>query len=383
MKSYDAIIIGAGPAGATCARQLARKGASVLLLDREAFPRTKPCGGGFSEKARDLFDFDLSPVLEATIFQAEIALRSERAAVVARPDGAGYMVCREKFDTLLVEKAVAAGAVLNEKEPFDSLQADTDGWVVRTERDTYRAGFLVGADGVHSRVARCLGLMNTFDRYAPAVTAEIEVPDAVLEKRRHSVTFDFHVFGKGYAWIFPKADHLSVGLFSTQFPLKGMGRALTAYIDRHPDLRSGHVRYCKGGLIPRGGTRQVLSTGRALLAGDAAAMTDPFFGEGIYYAARSGMLAADAILSALQSGGSSLSNYDADCDREITRDLWWARGFNFTFYRMPFIFYPAIRRSSHLQELVVDINNGRFTWKGGVGRIIASLPWWVTQALLP
>jgi len=108
-KKEKVAIIGAGPAGATCARALARHGIRVLLLDKHRFPRSKPCGGGFSQKARNLFDFDLSPVIETRITLAEISLQSKNPALIHCPEGAGYMVTRDKFDTLLVNKAAEAG----------------------------------------------------------------------------------------------------------------------------------------------------------------------------------------------------------------------------------------------------------------------------------
>jgi geranylgeranyl reductase family protein len=383
MRTFDVIIIGAGPAGAVCARMLARQGMRVLLLDKARFPRSKPCGGGFSQKAKDLFDFDLSPVIETSITQVEISLRSKNPAVVNRPEGAGYMVTRDKFDTLLVRKAAEAGAELHEQEAFLELHPEKNGWIVRTDRDRYYGDFLVGADGAVSRTARCLGLMQAFDRYAPALTAEVEISPEQLEPVKNRACFDFHVVKKGYAWIFPKSDHLSVGVYSTSQRQKGMNAILLQYIDSQALLRGKRIRYWKGGLIPRGGTRRALVNNSALLAGDAAAMPDPFFGEGIYYAARSGMMAAEAIVKAAADKTSCLEGYQTAVNLEIIRDLWWARVFNFGFYRFPFIFYPAIRNSSHLQQLILDVNNGRITWEEGVLELVRSLPLWVSQALLP
>ena len=383
IRKFDVIIIGGGPAGATCALHLVRRNLRVLLLDRFRFPRTKPCGGGFSQKARQLFDFDLTPVIEAEITEAEIALRSRNPALIPRPAGAGYMVTRDKFDTLLIRQAVAAGADLHEQEAFVQLHEEKGGWLIDTEKDRYYADFLVGADGAVSRTARCLGLMRGFDRYAPALTAEVEVSPDRLNAFRNRACFDFHVVKKGYAWIFPKSDHFSVGVFSTLLHQKGLNAILLNFINSRDFLRGNKIRYWKGGLIPRGGTRHPLVRNSALLAGDAAAVPDPFFGEGIYYAARSGILAAEAIFKAATENSRSLAHYETAVNREITTDLWWARVFNFGFYRFPFVFYPAIRNSTRLQQLIIDVNSGRITWKQSVSELVRTLPLWVSQTLLP
>jgi len=383
MRHFDAIIIGAGPAGAVCGLRLARGGMRVLLLDKARFPRSKPCGGGFSQKAVSLFDFDLTPAIETRITAAEIALQSKQPTLIAQPQGAGFMVTREKFDTLLVRKAAEAGVDLHEQEAFLELNPEKNGWLVKTERDSYFADFLVGADGAVSRTARCLGLMRGFDRYAPALTAEIEALPGRQGRPADCACFDFHVVKKGYAWIFPKADHFSVGVFSTCLRQKGMNAVLLRFINSRDELRGKKIRYWKGGLIPRGGTRRQLVNKSALLAGDAAAMADPFFGEGIYYAARSGILAAEAIVKAAGEKSPSLEQYQTAVEMEITRDLWWARVFNFGFYRFPWLFYPAIRNASRLQQLMIDINSGRVTWKQGVTELVRTLPLWVSQALVP
>ncbi|MFO8049418.1 MAG: geranylgeranyl reductase family protein [Desulfosudaceae bacterium] len=383
MRKYDVIIIGAGPAGATCALNLAPRGGRILLLDKQAFPRNKACGGGFTRKARNLFDFDLSDVIETEITSVELSLRSCQPVVVNYPRGAGYMVTREKFDHLLVERSSAVGVEVRQQTTLREICPSGSGWVVKTDKGNYQGDFVVGADGAASGTARQLGLMRSFNRQAPALTAEIEPRPADLERLQNHVSFDFHVVPRGYAWIFPKKDHFSVGVFSTNMPQKGLNTALTTFINRRDYLRGRPVRYWKGGLIPRGGTRQRLVKNNALLVGDAAAMTDPFFGEGIYYAARSGMLAATAITQSAAENGPPLSRYEKMCQSEITDDLWWARLFNFGFYRFPFVFYPAVRNSSYLQQIVIDVNSGRFTWKKSVYRVFKSLPWWLTRMLLP
>jgi len=380
MKHYPVIVVGAGPGGATCAYHLARQKVEVLILDQARMPRLKACGGGFPEKTRALYPFDLSPVLETTVQSATISLQPQRKIFLQRPEGMGYMVMRDKFDALLVEQAKAQGSHFHPEEKCLSIQAEPNRWLVRTDRDTYAADFLVGADGVPSRIARQLGLMRSFDRYGVAIGAELRVSDQQLARQGAGVTFDFHHVPKGYAWIFPKADHLSVGVFSTLTKPGNVKAALRAFIEKEENLRGfQEMFYCRGHLMPRGGVYHRLVTEGALLVGDAAAMTDPFFGEGIYYAARSGILAGQAIVRAMRENHRRLESYDQEIYRTLVRDFWWARFFNFCFYRFPRLSYPIVQHSSYLQELVLDVNSGKLSYQECVLRVIFLSPYWALK----
>jgi geranylgeranyl reductase family protein len=340
-------------------------------------PRLKPCGGGFPEKTRSLYDFDLSGVIETTVRETTISLRSDRRMHICRPEGMGFMVMRDKFDALVAGKAAAAGVDFHEEESCKSIERDGERWLVKTDKGSYSADFLVGADGVPSRTAKMLGLMESFDRYGVAISAELKVSDKQLEQQGPRVHFDFHCAPKGYGWVFPKTDHLSVGVFTTFHKAKGLKAALDAFIEGHENLR-GYLEmiYCRAGLIPRGGVYRRLVTKGALLAGDAAAMCDPFFGEGIYYAARSGIMACEAILRAIKEGHRRLDQYDREVRELMVSDFWWARFFNFCFYRFPRLSYPIVQHRPYLQDLILDVNSGELTWKQCVLRFIFLSPYW-------
>lgn len=377
MKHYPVIIVGAGPAGSTCAYHLAKHNVETLLIDKAKMPRLKPCGGGFPQKTRNLYDFDISEALELTIQSTTITVRSKKQIAIDRPEGMGYMVMRDKFDELIARKAAAKGAVFHEQEKVYAIESDKDHWIVRTDKNAYSSDFLVGADGAPSRVARQLGLMENFDRYGTAIAAELMVSDQQLKRQGPSAHFDFQLLKKGYAWIFPKSDHLSIGVFTTLSKANNLEAYLEAFIDSHPNLR-GYKKmfFRRGGLIPRGGVYNCLVTEGALLVGDAAAMCDPFFGEGIYYGAKSGILAADAIIEAMKQGHRRLASYDELCRDTLTREFWWARFFNFTFYRFPRLAHPIISHRPYLQDLVLDVNSGKLSWRSCVLKMVFLSPYW-------
>jgi flavin-dependent dehydrogenase len=219
--------------------------------------------------------------------------------------------------------------------------------------------------------------MRSFDRYGVAIGAELRVSEEQLARQGAGVSFNFHCVPKGYAWIFPKADHLSVGLFTTLPKLKGLRRALDEFIAREDNLRGfQEMFFCQGHLMPRGGVYHCLVAEGALLVGDAAAMLDPFLGEGIYYAARSGILAGQAIVRAMRENHRNLESYDQECRQTLVRDFWWARAFKAGSYRLPRICFPIAFRRPYLQNLLLEVIAGTMSYQESVLRVIFLSPYW-------
>ena len=134
MKRYDAIVVGAGPAGSTAAYRLAGAGAGVLLVDRARFPRDKPCGGGVTGRAARLLPFSIEPVVEHVVSAVDLRLRYRKS--LARGNGAPlvYMTQRKRLDHFLVQKAVEAGAELREGVKVNDLEIRADGVAVEAAK---------------------------------------------------------------------------------------------------------------------------------------------------------------------------------------------------------------------------------------------------------
>jgi len=155
-KSYDVLVVGMGPAGATAAYELSRAGMAVLGLDKQAHPRYKACGGGLSVRIEQILESDFKTVIEHTIYGVQFTYRGERPFLLESSRPIAYMVMRDRFDHLLVEKARRAGTEVHEDERAIEFHERPDWVEVVTDKGRYRTKVLIGADGANSVVAQRL-----------------------------------------------------------------------------------------------------------------------------------------------------------------------------------------------------------------------------------
>src|SRR5690606_33179601 len=150
----DVVVVGAGPAGSTAAREIAARGASVLILDRAKFPRDKPCGGGVTIRCANLLPFSIEPVVEDVITGARMQVRDRREVVRDAPQPLTYMTQRRRLDAFLVEHAQAAGAEFRDGEPVTTVRREPDGtFYIETKGGTrIETRVVIGADGANGVV---------------------------------------------------------------------------------------------------------------------------------------------------------------------------------------------------------------------------------------
>jgi len=191
--SYDVAIIGGGPAGSTAAYRLATAGARVLIVDKATFPRDKPCGGGVTGRAARLLPFSIEPVVEDTVSRMNTGLRYRRHVARTARKPIAYMTQRSRLDHFLLTKAADAGAEIREGTTVDARELD--------------ARIVIGADGCNGSSAKQLGLM---ENVAYGVALEANYP---WEKRfAGAMALEIAIIRGGYGWIFPKGDHINVGV---------------------------------------------------------------------------------------------------------------------------------------------------------------------------
>jgi geranylgeranyl reductase family protein len=322
MKVWDALVVGAGPAGCAAAYDLAAAGESVLLLDKAEFPRHKACAGGVTRKALRALRYPITPVVERSISRVAVE-QSGSAKVIAAGDEVCVMTRRHRLDAYCLEQTLKAGASFRRIGPIDSI-AERDALVeIVTGTETFSARFVVGADGVHSRV-RQLAFQPVRTARGFAIEANVRVPDAA----RYDLAFDFSAAPTGYGWVFPRADHLNIGLYAVD-PSVRLDRAkLQDFVRRRvPGLAMEDVT---GQFLGFGAESEREFRRRIFLAGDAGGFVDPLTGEGIYGAIASGQAAAAAILASLRERGDANQVF-AQGTKKLRDDLslskrahsWW------------------------------------------------------------
>ena len=232
----DVLIVGAGPSGSLLGYLLARRGFHVTIIDKAAFPRDKVCGGGLSNKAIGLLPFDVGPVVQRRVTGAFLTYRNQETVVKDLGERGGALVLRSEFDDFLLKKAITAGARFHGGTAFVGMEKTRDGVVITTARGVFKARYAVGADGVFSAVRRAV-FGRSVVSYAPAVEALVPVAPDRAARFGNRVLFDFGGMARGYGWIFPKKDHLNVGVYSI-YPSHSIKAELGRFMSRYAVLDS-------------------------------------------------------------------------------------------------------------------------------------------------
>jgi geranylgeranyl reductase family protein len=292
MRSYDAIVVGAGPAGSVTALRLAREGASVLLLDRAKFPRDKPCGGGLTYRAIRELPVDVTPVVEDVVDRFEFSFRYRLRFERKSAGSIILMTQRKRLDAFLVEQAVAAGAEFRDDTKVFSVSEDG---TVEFGDGVVGADVVIGADGVNGITTRSLGLEQRY-RYGVALEGNVPYGQTSEGRFRGRAVLELGVVPGGYGWVFAKGDHVNVGVggWDSEGPRL---RAHLARLCAAHSIGEDAVESLRGYRLPLRQRDDALGKGRVLLVGDAAGLVDPLSGDGMYEAFVSARLAAGAVHS--------------------------------------------------------------------------------------
>ncbi|AKB55834.1 Geranylgeranyl diphosphate reductase [Methanosarcina barkeri 227] len=297
MKKYDVIIIGAGPAGSYAAYMLAKSKIKVLVIDKYSFPRYKPCAGGLTAKAFNSFDFPISKEVKYSTNTVVTSYKNQIFHNISGNKILVKMVERKEFDDFLIKKAIDSGATFLDGMKVTEVTWENAEFCIKTDSEFFRCNYLIGADGTNSIVNRTFNIVER-DLYGFAV--EINCPVSKNNIGKFNMTFDFGTVPNGYLWIFPKDEYVCVGAYTTNKKMKNIQKYLIDYIEKLGLVPESEN--FKGHVIPHYGINYKQPDFPCILVGDAAGFGEYWTGEGIYYAVKSGTIAAEVISSSIKSG---------------------------------------------------------------------------------
>ncbi len=344
---FDCIVVGSGPAGATTAYHLARRGHRVLILEKHRLPRYKPCTGAVAPSIAQWFDFDLAPAIDQRLRRVAYTWQLEDP-VAAELETAEpmWVVRRDKFDHFLVQKAQEAGAVLTDGTEVRGIEFSDGSWTVHTSQGSQQGRYLVAADGADGPMASWLGFRAEKSR-----AGKVSGRDLPNRAAAPTMAFEFGLVKQGCVWNFPKRQSHSIGV--ARFiggTLKDGDKAVAAYAKflgssmESGQLHSHSIKFWSGN------TR--LHTQQALLVGEAAALVDPLTAEGIRPAIFSGVQAASAVAEALSGDPEALARYTATIHQEWGSDIQWSQRIAAVFFRLQKIGYRVgIKRPTATKRL--------------------------------
>lgn len=386
---YDMLIAGAGPAGCAAAYDLARAGKRVLLLDKRSFPRHKACACGLTRKTLKALRYPVTAIIER-----------ECRDVVLQEAGAGFatgsrladkdmevrvrmrqpfcaMAVRERFDDYCLQQTLMQGAEFRKMEGIVALRefathVELEFALLQGGTEIITAPVMLGADGSNgqtrrlaegvrlSGAAHAAALPPEPDWYARGFALEAMVPFSSLPDRLPAgdgaldLVFDFAPIAGGYGWLFPKGDHINIGVGG--FVPQSQSAAAAGAPGMHYEtvtrsLLADYTSTKLGVDLPANVTGQYLGlgghayvpSGRVLLAGDAAGMVDPLTGEGIHSAVVSGQAAAKALLECRGNNTGYAERYAGNL-RQLQETLAFSYRAARSFYREPSRGFRVMRK---------------------------------------
>ncbi len=370
---YDAIIVGAGPAGSAAARTAALHGLNALVIERENFPRYKPCGGALSERAISYLDFRLpQDICERNITGARVHFK-DRVIEVQKGYRLTTLVTRSSFDHFMLQKAEDAGAQFVMGRRVTSYEEKGDHIEVSTKDGTYSSRFLVISAGCQDGLRERVRGRDRKDQYGVCMVTEIpEDEDKIDERLHNALEIHFGVAAMGYGWIFPHRGYYSVGIGGLASRLEHPRETMMNFL--RSNGFSGNYRL-HGHLIPFDGMGRRITGSRVLLAGDSAGFVDAFTGEGIAFAIRSGQIASEVIseCKSLESTGIPAA-YEARCRADFGSELKYASILSKLMHSRPEIFFRMLTSRDKFIDKYVEIAALKGTYKSYIKWLLPRIP---------
>ncbi len=351
---YDLIIVGGGPSGASAGRTAGKRGLLTLLIEKENFPRYKPCGGSLSSYGLSCLDFKLPEyVIERNISKVRVHFRDRFVEGMKEPTMA-LLISRKVFDNFLLEKARETGIEVHTGEKvLDCIEKEDYVEVITTD-NTHLGRFVLIAEGSGGTLKYRVRPRDKKTDYGLGLVSEIpDKYEAIRNRFPRTIDIHFGIAQGGYGWIFPHAGYYSAGIVGTAQYLENPKKVLLDFLQEKGFSGDFPVH---SHIIPTGGIKRKSVSSRLLLSGDAAGFVDAFTKEGISYAIRSGQLAAEAVADLVMYSLklSSLKAYESACRQEFGNYLAGSLKMEKVMHRFPEISFKLAVSNGEILDKYLD-----------------------------
>jgi geranylgeranyl reductase family protein len=371
---YDLIIVGGGPSGSAAGRTAGQSGLKTLLIDKEVFPRNKQCGGALSERALSSLGFEIpDTVREKEIFGMKVRFAG-RCIVSTKEYRIATIVTRRHFDNCLLEKARETGIDIHTGEKAIDFREHAGHVDVVTDNARYRSRYIIITEGARGKLKDRIRRKDTKRAYGVSMVADVEADNREIDDRLPSlIEIHLGIFSMGYGWIFPHDGYYSVGVWGPAAYVTDPRRVMKDFLR---DNGFGGQYRLRGSAAPLGGIRRTVAASRIVLAGDAAGFVDPFSGEGIAFAIRSGQIAAEVATDILlrKNDRNRLKEYEKRCYREFGRSFNYALLASRIMNRFPRVFFNIITGCEGALDRFLEIPTLKRQYLSYLGWIIPRIP---------
>ncbi len=349
MQRYTVIIIGGGPAGASLSRYLKYEGVDSLIVEKEDHNRYKVCAGGLPVSTLQISPVNLKYFSKTAYDSLQVNYKDMKIIDTTIKKIFAYGVDRAQFDEFL-----RTDLDVSYNEKFLSYEEEKGGVKVKTNKNEYYCNFLIGADGVGSRVSIISGL----GKKTKFINAEEKEVKKTLENRNIArIYLGFNYLG--YAWVWGKENSYAVGSGALKKYYKpGVANII--------DKNDAPIRFFP---IALWDFPQKLARGRVALVGEAGALVDPFNAAGIYPAILSSMLVSQSIIRALKNGNTSIDDYDEKLEENLYSEYRYAVFLSRVFFLFLPMLYASILRTSTLDYVVELSSRGNISYRDIYDRI--------------
>lgn len=370
---YDIIVIGGGPAGSSAARKASSLDLKTLLIEKENFPRYKPCAGAVSDAALSYLDFQIPPTLiEKEMRGVRVVYEKQRVLRYASRR-IGILVDRKTFDGFLLEMADESGTEVIMGEKAIQFAQEQDKVRVVTDKEEYEGQYLILAEGAQGNLQYELKDRPKKKEYALSLVAEIAEEDAGIKEYFDDI-IEVHtgLLRMGFGWVFPHKGYYSAGIAGIAKYLDDPKKKMREFMES-VGFSDGYS--IQSHVIPAGGFNRNLTDSRVILTGDAAGFVDSFYGEGISYAIRSGQIASETISRIIKKESSAtIKNYDSHVKKEFENNLRYSLLASKLAHSIPLFFKLALKNESVLDKFI-GIALQEVTYKGLLKWTVPRLPW--------